>query len=108
MAVDPYWRLKTRFQLRRSLNSVLPLVDVLAFVPTALAGAYLRMMRRLGLHKMPLSRRSLEAQGVWPTLRHYYEPYFDRTMVRAPLNNCSKLSMPTASASGSPTADHSE
>lgn len=86
MAVDPYWRLKTRFQLRRSLNSVLPLVDVLAFVPTALAGAYLRMMRRLGLHRMPLSRRSLEAQGVWPTLRHYYEPYFDRTMVRAPLN----------------------
>ena len=80
------WHLKYRLQLRSKLRILLPLIDLVTLIPTAVAALYLRFMRRLGLNQMRLSKAALERIGLWPTLRHYYEPYFDRRLVRRPLD----------------------
>ena len=42
---------------------------------TLLGGWWLRQVRRVGLHRMPVSHRLLGWLGVLPVRRHYYEPY---------------------------------
>jgi hypothetical protein len=86
VATDPLWRLKSRLNLRGNLRRVLPLIDIATAIPTGLAALYFFAMKRLGLNEMGLNKRVLERIGIWPVRRHYYEPYFDRTMVRRPLD----------------------
>lgn len=86
MTVDPFWGLKTRLNVRGKVRAMLPAVDLLTAVPTALAAVYFYALKRLGLAEMPLNKGALEKIGIWPVRRHYYEPYFDKAMLRRPLD----------------------
>jgi hypothetical protein len=86
MARDFIVKLKSQLKLRRNLRHILPVLDLLSAVPTGMAGAYLFVLKRLGLNEMPLNKWALEQVGIWPVRRHYYEPYFDRHMLRRPLD----------------------
>ena len=62
------WRIKASAFLR--------LIDFL-LAPAVLAAAMpMKAARRAGLHRLPLTRRTLQAVGIFPILDHYYEPLF--------------------------------
>jgi len=91
MGTDPLWAFKVKYNVRGKIRRILPVVDVTTAIPTALAGGYFFLLKRLGLHEMPLNRKALDKIGVWPIRRHYYEPYFDAGMLREPLDGCRDL-----------------
>lgn len=69
----------------RAVSVVAVIVDlVLAIIsfPSALA---LKLVRRIGLQRLPLCRRVLETVGVLPIRRHYYEPFVVEADVRQAL-----------------------
>ncbi len=70
---------------RDVLNAAVARVsDVLLTVFVVPAGVLLRTVRRVGLHRLPLCRRSLVALGVLPIRRHYYEPFTTNADLRHP------------------------
>jgi len=85
MTTDPFWAVKDRLRVRSWTRRILPAFDFLLVFPTALMGLYLYVLKRLGLSEMRLSKRALERVGIWPIRRHYYEPYFDQSMLRRSL-----------------------
>jgi len=68
---------KTIGKMIPALHKALPLLDIL-LAPFTLAGALLfTFIRRGGIQRMPVSRKILLKVGVFPIVRHYYEPQFD-------------------------------
>jgi hypothetical protein len=63
--------------LFRFIDRILPFVDVFLFPFVYPAGFLLKLIRRGGVHRMPLSKRALLQVGVFPIRNHYYEPKFD-------------------------------
>ena len=63
-------------EAKRILRWLIPLLDVLASPAVALSALVLRVVRRVGVARLPLSRRALFSIGVFPILDHYYEPLF--------------------------------
>lgn len=59
------------------LHKALPLLDLLLAPLVFLGALLLAFVRRSGVQRMPLSRKMLLAVGVFPVVRHYYEPQFD-------------------------------
>lgn len=47
------------------------------------AGGLLKLIRRAGVHRLPLCRAALMQVGVFPVRDHYYEPQFDHRGARA-------------------------
>lgn len=69
-----------------ALHRLLPLLD-LCLAPFTLLGALLlAFIRRGGVQRMPLSRKIFQKVGVFPVVRHYYEPQFDHRSLRRPLD----------------------
>lgn len=64
-------------KLRDALRQLLPLLDVLALPALYPAAAFLKLLRRVGLARLPLCRTALIQVGVLPIRNHYYEPQFD-------------------------------
>lgn len=63
--------------MRSVLLRLLPLLDpflALVMIPTS---AVMRLTRRVGVHRLPWSRKVLLHAGVFPIARHYHEPQFD-------------------------------
>jgi hypothetical protein len=61
---------------KKALLAVLPLADLL-LLPFAGAGALtLKLARRVGLQRLPWTRKLLYGIGLFPIRRHYYEPAF--------------------------------
>jgi predicted O-methyltransferase YrrM len=57
------------------------------WLPAAYPAAWvLKALRRKGLHKLPLCKRALLQVGVFPIRNHYYEPLFDFSGLRRPLD----------------------
>jgi predicted O-methyltransferase YrrM len=68
---------------RSFLRRLLPLVDALLVVPTALAAGLLLGVRRVGIRRLPATRQTLLRVGVFQLRQHYYDPQFDhRTPLR--------------------------
>ncbi len=86
MIADRLAQLKLRLKPRDKLRRILPVLDLITAVPTALAAAYFFALKRLGLNEMKLNKLALEKVGIWPVRRHYYEPYFDKGMLLQPLD----------------------
>ena len=61
---------------KRAVLWLMPIADILLTPFCLLAAMVLRFARRLGLHRLPLSRRALFAVGIFPLRRDYYEPAF--------------------------------
>lgn len=101
MATDPLWAFKVKHDVRGKIRRLLPVIDIVTAIPTAAAGAYFFALKRLGIQEMPLNRKALNQVGIWPIRRHYYEPYFDESMLREPLDqyrDLPGLELDTASA----------
>ena len=57
-------------------NLVLKTIDCIWFLILVIPAIIMRMTRRLGIGRMPLSNWVLNTIGVFPILNHYYEPQF--------------------------------
>lgn len=72
--------------MNRFSKAILPFADVL-MLPAIYPAAYLlKLVRRAGVEKLPLCKGALMQVGVFPIRNHYYEPLFDGSMLRQPLN----------------------
>ena len=66
---------------------VIPAADF-AFLPlTLVAALWLKLVRRVGVYRMKLSRALFNKIGVFPIRDHYYEPAFNPRHLRAPLSD---------------------
>jgi len=63
-----------------------PLKDLLLLLPLFFAGIVMKRFRRIGAHRLPLSRACLLWIGVFPIRDHYYEPMFHPRHLRFPLD----------------------
>jgi len=62
------------------------IVDILLSPLTFLSAILLSNIRKIGLHKMPVSRGIFRLVGVLPVRDHYYEPLFNPRHLRNPLS----------------------
>ena len=62
---------------KKQLLRFAPIIDLLLFLLVYPAGLLLKIVRGLGVEKLPLSKNALTNIGVFPIIDHYYEPQFD-------------------------------
>lgn len=75
----------------RILKFCLTLLDFL-FVPIVVAASLTcRVIRQIGLGRMPLTLYVFRKVGVYPLLDHYYEPLFNPKHLRKPLSEDRQL-----------------
>lgn len=70
--------------LKKIGRAALPVLDPLFAAALLPAAVLMRLFRRLGAARLPLSRALLERVGVYPILDHYYEPLFSRRSLPPP------------------------
>lgn len=58
----------------KKVNIVIKAFDIIMSPLVAVAAATLFFYRRIGLLRLTISTKVLEIIGVWPLIRHYYEP----------------------------------
>lgn len=68
--------------LRPVLPILLPFLEVLWWPLTVLASFWLLFIRRLGISRQPLARKTFRKIGVYPVRDHYYEPLFNTANLR--------------------------
>lgn len=67
-------------------SKLVPVVDLFAAPLVYPAACLLKLVRCLGVARLPWCRRALLQVGVFPIHRHYYEPQFDHRALRRPLS----------------------
>jgi predicted O-methyltransferase YrrM len=65
---------------------LIPLADVVLSPITLLAALWLKLIRRVGVYRMKVSRALFNRVGVFPIRDHYYEPAFNPRHLREPLS----------------------
>lgn len=65
---------------------LLPFADVVLAPLVFPAAILLKVIRKQGVHRMPLSKRILLRVGIFPIRNHYYEPLFDGRLLRFPMD----------------------
>lgn len=63
--------------LRHFTIRLMPVADIMLSPLVYPAAWVLKMVRRAGVHRMPVCRNALYHTGVFPIVDHYYEPQFD-------------------------------
>jgi hypothetical protein len=58
-------------------RAVIAAFDAIASVAAYPAALLMAKIRKIGVHRLPRSRRALERAGVFPIRDHYYEPQFN-------------------------------
>lgn len=61
-------------------------IDVLILIAAIPAAIVLRIYRRIGSAKLPMTSRMLKTVGVFPIIDHYYEPLFDAARLNGDLS----------------------
>jgi predicted O-methyltransferase YrrM len=64
-----------------------PLIDVLFAPFTILSAIWLKIIRRVGVHRMRVSKGIFAKIGVFPIRSHYYEPLFNTSYLTKSLRN---------------------
>jgi len=72
--------------MKQSLAKLLPIFDILATPFVMVAAHLLKLVRRIGVQRLPLSKAQLMRIGVFPIRDHYYEPLFNTKVLALPLN----------------------
>lgn len=67
-------------------RAVIPLGDIVLAPVVLLAAGLLKLVRRVGVYRMRLSRAILMKVGVFPIRDHYYEPMFNPRHLHRPLD----------------------
>lgn len=60
---------------------LLPFADIVLVLFVYPAAILLKAIRKIGVQRIPMSKRALLQVGVFPILNHYYEPLFDGRML---------------------------
>jgi hypothetical protein len=81
---------------------VVPAGDLLLAPLVLLAALLMKLVRRVGVYRMTVSRAILRAVGVFPIRDHYYEPMFDPRQLARP------VSAPSSGARALPGLDLNE
>jgi predicted O-methyltransferase YrrM len=76
----------TKSELRKSLTPLFRILDILLSPFTLLASLLLLCIRKMRVANMPVSKSIFKKIGVFPILNHYYEPLFDDTLLKLPLD----------------------
>lgn len=63
--------------MKRLLKKSLPIADIMLMPFVYPAAWLLKIIRRAGVHRLPLCKSALMNVGVFPIRNHYYEPQFD-------------------------------
>lgn len=72
--------------VRRLLEGLVRILELVAAPVTLLAGLWMKLLRRTGVQRLPVSKAVLQSVGVFPLRDHYYEPLFVPRHLRAPLD----------------------
>ena len=64
---------------------IVPVADVVLAPLTFAAACYLKLIRRVGVARMRVSKTVFERVGVFPIRDHYYEPLFNPRRLRRSL-----------------------
>jgi hypothetical protein len=72
--------------MKKVFLALLPLFDVLVVVFVYPSALLLKLVRWVGVQRLPLSKNALFQVGVFPINKHYYEPGFNITEERRPLS----------------------
>lgn len=70
---------------------VVPFFDLVLFPLTLLCSLFMKLVRRVGVYRMPVSRAIFNRVGVFPIRDHYYEPMFNPAHLRHSLEQERKL-----------------
>lgn len=70
---------------RLIVGFVVPVGDVILLPLTFLSALLLKLIRRVGVYRMRISKMVFEAVGVFPIRDHYYEPMFNPRHLRRSL-----------------------
>lgn len=77
--------------MKTLLFKILPIVDLL-LVPFLLpAAGLMKLVRRIGVQRLPFCKQALLKVGVFPLREHYYEPQFNFPELSQPLDQDRKL-----------------
>src|ERR1700735_4228017 len=76
----------TKSELRKLLTPLFRILDILLSPFTLLASLLLLFIRKMRVANMPVSKSIFKKIGVFPILNHYYEPLFDDTLLKLPLD----------------------
>jgi hypothetical protein len=71
--------------MKRLFWGLLPLWDFVMALFIFPAAHLLKVVRKVGVERMPFCKRALLRVGVFPIHDHYYEPLFDHRTLRRPL-----------------------
>jgi Methyltransferase domain len=63
------------------------LLDFLLLPVTIISLIWYRLIKFLGVHKFPLTKKLFYTIGALPIVKHYYEPLFDPGQLSKPLNS---------------------
>src|SRR5437016_10501172 len=67
---------------KKAIKALLPLVDA-ALAPVAgVAALEMKLIRRIGIHQLPICRRLFRNIGIFPLQDHYYDPLFNPKHLR--------------------------
>jgi len=72
--------------LKRLLKAAAPLVDLCLAPLLVPAAALMKLVRRVGVERLPVCRKVLSVFGVFPVADHYYEPLIEFSSLRHPLD----------------------
>ncbi len=73
--------------IKKILRQLLPLIDGLLVIPSAISGVVLKLVRRIGVKRLPITKSLLMKIGVFPINDHYYEPMFQPKHLRYDLES---------------------
>lgn len=65
--------------MKNLIKKVIPIADVFLVPFVYVSAWFLRIVRRIGVKRVPLCKNALFKVGVFPIRNHYYEPQFDFT-----------------------------
>jgi hypothetical protein len=72
--------------VKKLVLGLMPLVDLLLTPFVYPAAVLLKLIRRIGVQRMPSCRSALMRVGVFPIRDHYYEPLFNPRHLKTPLD----------------------
>ena len=73
--------------VRKILDLLGPLLDLAICIPTFFFCLWMKLVRKLGISRLPLVRRVFRATGIFPIKDHYYEPLFNTKRLKHSLRD---------------------
>jgi hypothetical protein len=63
--------------IKKTIITIASLMDILLVIVTTASAIWLKSIRKVGVHRMKVSKWLFTKIGVFPIRNHYYEPLFN-------------------------------